>query len=72
MDYIVRPVSRQELDIAIDWAAKEGWNPGLHDGDSFFATDPLGFYMGFLDGQPIASISAVAYDDKFDFSDFTL
>lgn len=70
MDYKIRPATREELDIAIEWAAKEGWNPGLHDGDSFYATDPNGFLLGFLDGEPIASISSVAYDSSFGFLGF--
>lgn len=70
MDYKIRPATREELDIAIEWAAKEGWNPGLHDGDSFYATDPNGFLLGFLEGEPIASISSVAYDGTFGFLGF--
>lgn len=70
MDYKIRPATREELDIAIEWAAKEGWNPGLHDADSFYATDPNGFLLGFLDGEPIASISSVAYDSSFGFLGF--
>lgn len=56
--------------MVIDWSAKEGWNPGLYDADVFYKTDPKGFFLGFLDGKPIASISAVAYDDKFGFLGF--
>ena len=26
-------MTRQEVDIAIDWAAAEGWNPGMYDID---------------------------------------
>jgi ribosomal protein S18 acetylase RimI-like enzyme len=70
MDYQIRPANRKELDILIEWAAKEGWNPGLYDADAFNKTDPRGFFLGFLDGKPIASISAVAYDDKFGFLGF--
>ncbi|TAL82649.1 MAG: hypothetical protein EPN62_04105 [Candidimonas sp.] len=31
---------RDELDFAVGLAANEGWNPGVHDADAFFATDP--------------------------------
>ncbi|OIO13713.1 GNAT family N-acetyltransferase [Candidatus Gottesmanbacteria bacterium CG23_combo_of_CG06-09_8_20_14_all_37_19] len=68
--YTIRPANREELDMVIDWSAKEGWNPGLYDADVFYKTDPKGFFLGFLDGKPIASISAVAYDDKFGFLGF--
>jgi hypothetical protein len=49
------------------WSTAEGWNPGLHDGPCFFATDPWGFFVGELDGQPVSCISCVAYDNSFGF-----
>lgn len=70
MNYQVRPASRQELDLMVEWAAKEGWNPGLHDADAFYATDNKGYFVGLLDGKPIACISAVAYDSSFGFLGF--
>src|SRR3989344_3248086 len=70
MNYHIRPVDRKELDVAVEWAAKEGWNPGLYDADSFYTVDPKGFFLGFLGKEPIASISAVAYDNKFGFLGF--
>ncbi len=27
-DFIIRRMTREELHLAIDWAAIEGWNPG--------------------------------------------
>jgi ribosomal protein S18 acetylase RimI-like enzyme len=70
MNYQIRPATRKELDIMVEWAAKEGWNPGLHDADAFYATDSRGFLLGFLDREPIASISSVAYDSSFGFLGF--
>lgn len=70
MDYKIRVATREELGIFVEWAAKEGWNPGLYDVDTFYKIDPKGFFLGFLDGEPIASISAIAYDDKFGFLGF--
>lgn len=63
-------MTRAELDQAIDWAANEGWNPGLHDADTFYYTDPHGFFIGMLDDEPVGCISAVAYDDAFGFIGF--
>ncbi len=63
-------MGRHELDLAIDWAAAEGWNPGRHDGDCFYAADPQGFLMGMLGDEAIASISVVKYDDSFGFLGF--
>lgn len=65
--YTIRPMSRAELGTAMQWAAAEGWNPGLFDGDCFHAADPEGFLMGFLGDEPIGSISAVRYDPGFGF-----
>ncbi|MEA5466615.1 GNAT family N-acetyltransferase [Leptothoe sp. PORK10 BA2] len=65
--YHIRAMTRDELDVALSWATAEGWNPGLHDGDCFHRTDPDGFLMGFLNGEPIASISAVKYGESFGF-----
>ena len=69
-DLLIRPMRRPELDIAIDWAAGEGWNPGLCDGDPFFSADPEGFFIGEFGGNPVGSISAVAYGDLFGFIGF--
>jgi len=68
--YIVRAMSRKDLDAAIEWAAAEGWNPGLSDGDAFYRADPGGFLIGELDGEPVGCISAVSYGDEFGFIGF--
>jgi ribosomal protein S18 acetylase RimI-like enzyme len=69
-DYLIRTMSRAEIDRAVDWAAVEGWNPGLDDADAFYAADPGGFFAGVLDGEMVASISLVAYDTRFSFLGF--
>jgi GNAT superfamily N-acetyltransferase len=63
----VRTMRRDELAFAIDLAAREGWNPGLHDDACFFAADPGGFLVGDLDGVPIACISVVSYAGRYGF-----
>jgi len=63
-------MTKSDLDLAISWAAKEGWNPGLHDRNAFYNTDPQGFFMGFLNGKPISCISAVSYGKDFGFLGF--
>ena len=68
--YDVRRMSRSELPLAMELAADEGWNPGVHDAEPFHNADSDGFYVGALDGEPIATISAVAYDDAFAFVGF--
>ena len=58
---------RPEVDLAIDWAAAEGWNPGLHDAACFYAADPDGFLVGLVDDKPVATISVVRYGASFGF-----
>ncbi|WP_116475197.1 GNAT family N-acetyltransferase [Zobellella maritima] len=65
--YTIRTMTRPEIDIAIDWAAAEGWNPGLHDADCFYAADTHGFLVGLLGAKPIAVISVVKYGGSFGF-----
>jgi ribosomal protein S18 acetylase RimI-like enzyme len=69
-EWQVRVMSRADLDTALDWAAAEGWNPGLHDAQAFHAADPQGFLAGVLDGEVVASISVVRYDAAFGFLGF--
>jgi ribosomal protein S18 acetylase RimI-like enzyme len=68
--FVVRPMSRANLDTVIDWAAAEGWNPGLSDADCFYPVDRARFLIGVLNGEPIASISVPAYDTRFAFLGF--
>ncbi len=70
MSYIIRRAKRNELETAIEWAAKAGWNPGLYDADAFYALDPNGYFMGFVDNKPVASLSAVSYPGGFGFLGF--
>lgn len=63
----IRTLTREEMALPIEWAAREGWNPGLYDADCFYAADPAGFLVGELGGEPIGCISAVRYGDKFGF-----
>jgi GNAT superfamily N-acetyltransferase len=57
----------QEVALAVDWAAAEGWNPGLDDARCFAAADPTGFFVGRADDEPIATISVVKYGATFAF-----
>lgn len=68
--FVIRSMTRDDLDLAILWAEQEGWNPGLCDSVPFRAADPGGFLMGVLDGLPIAAISAVQYGASFGFIGF--
>lgn len=60
-------MTRADVDIAIEWAAAEGWNPGDDDARCFHAADGEGFLMGRLGLLPIATISVVRYGAGFGF-----
>lgn len=64
-NFTVRPMKRSELDLVIDWAAIEGWNPGTYDAECFYQADQCGFFVGELNNELVASISAVAYSKHF-------
>jgi hypothetical protein len=63
----IRTMQPVEIGLAADWAAAEGWNPGLADAQCFATVDPAGFLIGELDGEPAATISCVNYDERFSF-----
>ncbi|WP_211338044.1 GNAT family N-acetyltransferase [Mangrovibacterium diazotrophicum] len=54
----------------MDWARQEGWNPGPHDAEVFYRTDPDGFYGYFHQGELIAGGSVVSYEGEFGFMGF--
>jgi GNAT superfamily N-acetyltransferase len=66
----IRPMTRHEVDTLVDWAAQEGWNPGLHDAEIFWLTDPEGFIAAEIEGELIGGGSIVSYDGRFGFMGF--
>jgi len=45
-DLSIRTMRPDEISTAVNWAAAEGWNPGLADDACFAAVDPEGFLIG--------------------------
>jgi GNAT superfamily N-acetyltransferase len=68
--FSVRVMRPEEISLAADWAAAEGWNPGLGDAACFATVDRDGFFLAQLDGAPAATISVVNYDECFSFLGF--
>lgn len=64
---MMRTATAAEVAQMLDWAAAEGWNPGLDDAGTFAAADPDGFFVAEQDGQPVAAISVVNHSDSFAF-----
>src|SRR5260370_38097235 len=69
-DLSIRTMRPDEISIAVNWAAAEGWNPGLADDACFAAADPESFFIGELDGAPAATVSCVNYGASFAFLGF--
>ncbi len=69
-NFQTRPASPNEFAVAVEWAASEGWNPGLDDLAVFHAADPEGFLVGYLDDEPVSSISVVRYGESYGFLGF--
>ena len=67
MPRTIRTLTASEVETLIDWAAREGWNPGIGDAAAFRAADPEGFIGAFVGGEMLAGISAVAYGPDFGF-----
>jgi ribosomal protein S18 acetylase RimI-like enzyme len=63
----IRTLGADEVHLAIEWAAAEGWNPGVHDATCFYAADHGGFLLGSLGDEPVATISVVKYGATFGF-----
>jgi GNAT superfamily N-acetyltransferase len=56
--------------VAVAWAAAEGWNPGLDDGPRFLAADPDAFLATERDGEIVASVSCALYGPGYAFIGF--
>lgn len=59
---VARALSAADLARVLDWAAAEGWNPGLDDAAFFHAADPGGFLgLDDGDGRLVSAISVVRH-----------
>jgi len=63
----LRLMTQAEAARLVDWAADEGWNPGLHDARIFWETDPEGFIAAELGDELIGGGTIVSYDGVFGF-----
>ncbi len=65
--YQIRRMNPDDVSVAIEWARREGWNPGLHDAQTFYQADPNGFFIGEVNGEAVAVGCAIVYDEAFAF-----
>ncbi len=66
----VSSMTRDDLALAVEWAAREGWNPGVHDVDAFWAADPGGYVMAREGDRIVGVVSCVRYDPQYAFAGF--
>ena len=53
------------IDETRDFAAREGWNVGIHDGLGFFALDPDAFLAGKIGDATVACLFGARYGEEF-------
>jgi len=69
-ELVIRNMTRAEVDALVEWAAREGWNPGLHDAELFWATDPDAFIAAELGGELIGGGAITSYGGDYGFMGF--
>lgn len=70
MQHDIRILGIEGIQTAVDWARREGWNPGLRDAEAFAAADPQGFLGLYRDDELVTTISLVNYGPAFGFLGF--
>ncbi|MCW4009040.1 MAG: GNAT family N-acetyltransferase [Candidatus Bathyarchaeota archaeon] len=68
----IERMTEKEVEVAVEWAQKEGWNPGIHDAQCFFHADPKGFFAAKVAGEIVGTVSAVKYSEDFAFEGFLI
>ena len=67
---VIRKMRRSEVDELVGWAAREGWNPGLHDPGLFWNTDPEAFVAAELAGDLVGGGAITSYSGEYGFMGF--
>lgn len=65
-----RNLRPDEIQIPIEWARQEGWNPGVHDAACHYGVDPAGWFCADLDGEVIGVVVGTNYSPSFSFWGF--
>ena len=66
-DLEFRKLDFSGLKCLVGWAQSEGWNPGPHDANVFWSTDPDGFYGFYFKDTLIAGGAIISYNKAFGF-----
>ena len=60
--YTITPMTWEEADMLGNWAAEEGWNPGLGDIDVAWGSDPQAFIALRMNGELAGGATIIAYE----------
>jgi GNAT superfamily N-acetyltransferase len=63
-------LSERAAHQAVEWAAAEGWNPGLDDAGRFLAADADAFMASDVDGGIGGTVSCALYGERYAFIGF--
>ncbi|MBK5940223.1 GNAT family N-acetyltransferase [Halochromatium roseum] len=66
----IRQMTHAEVNELVHWAQLEGWNPGLHDAELFWSTDPDAFIAAELNGELIGGGAITSYSGEYGFMGF--
>jgi len=66
-NFNTRKMNLEELDILYRLSKEENWDSSINELNSFFKSDPDGFFIGTLNEKPICIVSVVHYDKHFAF-----
>ena len=56
---MIRKMEQEDVAVAVSWADREGWNPGIHDGVALFSGNPDGIWVAEEEEQVVGMLSAV-------------
>jgi GNAT superfamily N-acetyltransferase len=65
--YDIHPLNKEQVTALVQWAGREGWNPGLNDHELIWNADPEGFLGLSVDGQWVAGGAVVRHNPSFGF-----
>lgn len=66
-DWVIEQATWADMPFLLSLAKAEGWNPGLHDAEPFYESDPKGYFIGKVGAERVGCLSAVAYDRSYGF-----
>ncbi len=64
---VLEKLDRDGVNTLVEWAKREGWNPGAYDYDVFWQTDPDGFCGFYVEDRLIAGGAIVSYGGAYGF-----